>query len=116
MPKLFQGWGGFRVSFRELDVVIVVTDGVNEVLWSACCFQRKGDSNFADVGFQVRLAMERVSKGSSYVATGPRDQALEVDCAGGWGRGSITYSLSGFRWCSRGHPGAVRQGHLGVKV
>ena len=45
-----------------------------------------------------------------------RDQALEVDCAGGWGRGSITYSLSGFRWCSRGHPGAVRQGHLGVKV
>ena len=116
MPKVFQGWGGFRVSFRELDVVIVVTDGVNEVLGSACCFQRQGDSNFADVGFQVRLAMEHVSKGSSYVATGPRDQALEVDCAGAWGHGSISYSLSGFRGCSRGHPGAVRQGHLGVKV
>ena len=69
MPKVFQGWGGFRISFRELDVVIVVTDGVNEVLWSACCFQRKGDSNFADVGFQVRLAMEHVGKGSSYGAS-----------------------------------------------
>ena len=39
MPKVFQGWGGLRVSFRELDVVIVVTDGVNEILWSVCCFQ-----------------------------------------------------------------------------
>ena len=116
MPEVFQGWGGFWVSFRELDVAIVITDGVNGVLWSACCFQGQGDSNLADVGFQVRLAMERVGEGSSYVATGPRDQALEVDCAGGWGRGSITYSLSGFHWCSRGHPGAVRQGHLGVKV
>ena len=76
MPKVFQGWGGLRVSFRELDVVIVVTDGVNEVLWSACCFQRQGDSNFADIGFQVRLAMEHVSEGSSDVTSGTRDQAL----------------------------------------
>ena len=76
MAESLQGRGGRRVPVRELYVIVVVSHCVDEILWRTGSFQGESGTDLSDIGFQLGLAMERVSEGSSDVTSGTRDQAL----------------------------------------
>ena len=76
VAESLQGRGGRRVPFRELYVIVVVSHCVDEILWRTGSFRGESGTDLSDISFQLGLAMEHVSEGSSDVTSGTCDQAL----------------------------------------